>query len=80
MALRENIFSALVQHKSAPPSTKVTAFTEYLKANPDAKVEIIGYPDATTESKTFNLKLSKLRTANIATVLEKARTMPFNHS
>lgn len=72
-ALRKNIlFSIGSAQIRTSEQEKITALAEFLKANSDAKVEIIGYADATTGSKAFNLKLSKLRAASVAAALEKA--------
>ena len=72
-ALRKNIlFSIGSAQIRTSEQEKITALAEFLKANSDAKVEIIGYADVATGSKTFNLKLSKLRAASVAAVLEKA--------
>ena len=72
-ALRENIFFRIGSAQlRTSEQEKVAALAEYLKANPDAKVEIVGYADAATGSKAFNLKLSKQRAASVAAALEKA--------
>ena len=42
---------------------------EYLKANPDAKVKIVGYADKQTGTAAYNLKLSEKRAKNVAKVL-----------
>ena len=48
------------------------ALVEYLKANPEANVEILGYADAATGSHAVNLKISKLRAESVAAALKKA--------
>jgi len=42
---------------------------EYLKANPDAKVKIVGYADRQTGTAEYNMKLSERRAKNVAKVL-----------
>lgn len=42
---------------------------EYLKANPNAKVKIVGYADKDTGTAAYNLKLSEKRAQNVAKVL-----------
>jgi len=42
---------------------------EYLKANPDAKVKIVGYADRQTGTAEYNMKLSEKRAKNVAKVL-----------
>lgn len=42
---------------------------EYLKANPNAKVKIVGYADKQTGSAAFNMKLSEKRAKTVAKVL-----------
>ncbi len=42
---------------------------EYLKANPNAKVKIVGYADKLTGTAAYNLKLSEKRSKNVAKVL-----------
>lgn len=72
-ALRKNIFFRIGSAQfPTSEQEKVAELAEFLKANSDAKVEIIGYADAATGSKAFNLKLLKLRAASVAAVLEKA--------
>lgn len=44
---------------------------EYLKANPDAKVKIVGYADKKTGSAAFNMKLSEKRAKTVANELIK---------
>ena len=39
---------------------------EYLKANPNAKVKIVGYADKNTGTAAYNLKLSEKRAQNVA--------------
>ena len=55
--------SVSVRRRSAPP---------YLKANPSARIEIVGYADAATGSHAINLKLSRQRAAGVAAALEQA--------
>ena len=72
-ALRENIFFSIGSAQiRTSEQEKIAALAEFLKANSDAKVEIVGYADAATGSKAFNLKLSKQRAASVAATLEKA--------
>lgn len=42
---------------------------QYLKANPNAKVKIVGYADKQTGTAAYNLKLSERRAKNVAKVL-----------
>lgn len=42
---------------------------EYLKANPNAKVKIVGYADKQTGTAAYNLKLSEKRAKNVGKVL-----------
>jgi len=42
---------------------------EYLKANPNAKVKIIGYADRDTGTAAYNMQLSEKRAKNVAKVL-----------
>lgn len=42
---------------------------EYLKANPNAKVKIVGYADRQTGTAEYNMKLSEKRARNVAKVL-----------
>lgn len=42
---------------------------EYLKANPSAKVKIVGYADKQTGTAAYNLKLSEKRARNVAKAL-----------
>ena len=71
--LCENIFFRIGSAQiHSSEQVKIAALAEFLKANSDARVEIIGYADAATGSKAFNLKLSKLRAASVAEALEKA--------
>lgn len=42
---------------------------EYLKANPNAKVKIVGYADKDTGTAAYNLKLSEKRAKNVANEL-----------
>lgn len=44
---------------------------EYLKANPNAKVKIVGYADKNTGTAAYNLKLSEKRAKNVADSLIK---------
>ncbi|MFQ6940708.1 MAG: OmpA family protein [Alistipes finegoldii] len=54
--------SGSARRRSAPPKRpSVGALVEYLKANPEANVEILGYADAATGSHAVNLKISRLR-------------------
>ncbi|MDU1903253.1 MAG: OmpA family protein [Dysgonomonas sp.] len=42
---------------------------EYLKANPNAKVKVVGYADKQTGTAAYNMKLSEKRSRNVAKVL-----------
>jgi outer membrane protein OmpA-like peptidoglycan-associated protein len=42
---------------------------EYLKANPNAKVKVVGYADKQTGTADYNLKLSEKRAKNVAKAL-----------
>ena len=42
---------------------------EYLKANPNAKVKIVGYADKKTGTAAFNMKLSEKRAKTVAKAL-----------
>ena len=72
-ALRENIFFRIGSAQiRTSEQAKVAALAEYLKANPEANVEIVGYADAATGSHAVNLKISKLRAESVAAALKKA--------
>lgn len=75
--LRQDIFfrigSAQVRDTE---NTKIAALVEYLKANPEAKVEVIGYADAATGSSAFNLKISRQRAESVVAALETAGIAP----
>lgn len=59
-ALRENIFFRIGSAQiRTSEQAKVAALAEYLKANPSARIEIVGYADAATGSHALNLKLSR---------------------
>ena len=61
-ALRENIFFRIGSAQiRTSEQAKVAALAEYLKANPSARIEIVGYADAATGSHALNLKLSRQR-------------------
>lgn len=65
--LRENIFFRIGSSQlRTTEEAKVGALVEYLKANPEANVEILGYADAATGSHAVNLKISKLRAESVA--------------
>lgn len=65
--------SGSARRRSAPPKRpRSGALVEYLKANPEANVEILGYADAATGSHAVNLKISKLRAESVAAALKKA--------
>ena len=71
--LRENIFFRIGSSQiRTTEEAKVGALVEYLKANPEANVEILGYADAATGSHAVNLKISKLRAESVAAALKKA--------
>jgi len=71
--LRENIFFRIGSSQiRTTEEAKVGALVEYLKANPEANVEIVGYADAATGSHAVNLKISKLRAESVAAALKKA--------
>ena len=72
-ALRENIFFRIGSAQiRTSEQAKVAALAEYLKANPSARIEIVGYADAATGSHAVNLKISKLRAESVAAALKKA--------
>ena len=72
-ALRENIFFRIGSAQiRTSEQAKVAALAEYLKANPSARIEIVGYADAATGSHALNLKLSRQRAAGVAAALEQA--------
>lgn len=72
-ALRENIFFSIGSAQiRTSEQAKVAALAEYLKANPSARIEIVGYADAATGSHALNLKLSRQRAAGVAAALEQA--------
>ena len=72
-ALRENIFFRIGSAQiRTSEQAKVAALAEYLKANPSARIEIVGYADAATGSHAINLKLSRQRAAGVAAALEQA--------
>ncbi len=69
---QRNIFftiSSTVISKSE--RTKVEEVAEYLKKNPNAKVEITGYADKGTGSARFNKALSQRRAQSVANMLIK---------
>ena len=71
--LRENIFFRIGSSQiRTTEEAKVGALVEYLKANPSARIEIVGYADAATGSHALNLKLSRQRAAGVAAALEQA--------
>lgn len=71
--LREDIFFRIGSSQiRASEEPKVGSLIEYLKANPEANVEIVGYADAATGSHAVNLKISKLRAESVAAALKKA--------
>ena len=71
--LRENIFFRIGSSQiRTTEEAKVGALVEYLKANPEANVEILGYADAATGSHAVNLRISKLRAESVAAALKKA--------
>lgn len=71
--LREDIFFMIGSSQiRASEETKVGSLIEYLKANPEANVEIVGYADAATGSHAVNLKISGLRAESVAAALKKA--------
>lgn len=71
--LREDIFFRIGSSQiRASEETKVGSLIEYLKANPEANVEIVGYADAATGSHAVNLKISGLRAESVAAALKKA--------
>ena len=73
LALRENIFFGIGSAQiRTSEQAKVAALAEYLKANPSARIEIVGYADAATGSHALNLKLSRQRAAGVAAALEQA--------
>lgn len=71
--LREDIFFRIgsAQVRDAEKA-KIAALAEYLKANPDANVEVTGYADAATGSNAFNLKISRQRAESVAAALKAA--------
>jgi len=72
-ALRENIFFCIGSAQiRTSEEAKVASLVEYLKANPAARVEIVGYADAATGSHAVNLKISRQRAASVAEALKKA--------
>ncbi len=50
---------------------KVQEMAEYLKANPNAKVEVTGYADKGTGSRKVNLRLSRQRAETVAKLLNE---------
>lgn len=71
--LREDIFFLIGSARiRTSEEAKVASLAGYMKANPDAKVEITGYADAATGSHAVNLKLSQQRAASVAEALKKA--------
>lgn len=56
--------------------TKVDALIEYLKANPDSKVNLTGYADKATGSAAYNMKISQRRAEAVATALRNAGIAP----
>ena len=72
-ALRENIFFRIGSAQiRTSEQAKVAALAEYLKANPSARIEIVGYADAATGSPALTLKLSRQRAAGVAAAVEQA--------
>lgn len=78
--LRENIFFRIGSSQlRTTEEAKVGALVEYLKANPEANVEILGYADAATGSHAVNLKISKLRAESVAARAEEGRYRRLPH-
>ena len=51
---------------------KITAIAEFMKANPEFKIVIVGYADEETGKPSSNLKLSEKRVNNVKAALVKA--------
>lgn len=51
---------------------KITSLVEFLKANPEAKVQVTGYADAATGTAAINQRISKQRAESVAAALKKA--------
>ena len=56
---------------SKKEQAKVKEVADYLKANPNAKVEVTGYADKGTGNPTINSKLSQRRAQTVANMLQR---------
>ena len=71
--INENIFYKI--GSSAIPSTemgKVTNVAKFLKDNPDATIDVVGYADVKTGNPTLNMRYSRLRAEDLRNKLVKA--------
>jgi outer membrane protein OmpA-like peptidoglycan-associated protein len=51
---------------------KISEAIEFIKANPSAKLQLIGYADKLTGNKRYNLSLSKKRVNTVVDIFERA--------
>lgn len=68
--INENIFYS-IRASEVPASelSKVENVAKFLKENPDAKVEIVGYADVKTGNPTINMRYSQQRAKNLKDML-----------
>lgn len=68
--LQREVFFLIGKSNIQPgEATKIKEVADYLKANPDAKVSIVGYADAATGNDKVNDRLSKKRAEAVTKVL-----------
>lgn len=69
--MKQDIFFALNSARiQEGQKAKIDLLVEYLRKNPDAKVQITGYADVDTGNPRINLTLSQKRAANVAEALK----------
>ncbi len=72
-SLTENIFFKInSSYVRSSEQTKIQRIVDYLKAHPEAKVSIVGYADKQTGNYKINQRISKRRSASVASELKKA--------
>lgn len=71
--IRQELFFRINSSEIRPSEQpKIDALVDFLKAHPEARVEVTGYADAATGTAAINLRLSKQRAARVAEALRKA--------
>ncbi len=70
-SLREEVFYQIRESSPASAASKLQKVSDFMKRNPDAKVQVTGYADKGTGTAKVNMKYSKKRAENFKDHLVK---------